>query len=116
MTTLSMKTMKWPRNDSGETQNRARRAAAQIERIVMFLAGLAFFFSFTGVGGGAATATGAAETCTGGGGQSSSPANETVIPRTTTSSMSRTSSPSLAGVTSFMRLTTFVPNLSLIHI
>src|SRR5674476_1237961 len=80
LTTLSMNTMKWPRNYSGETQNRARRAAAQIERIVMFLAGLAFFFSFTGVGGGAATATGAAETCTGGGGQSSSPARETVMP------------------------------------
>jgi len=52
---------------------------------------------------------GAAETCPGGGGQVSSPSRTTVIDRCTTSSKSRTSWPSLPGVSSFIKFTRFVP-------
>jgi NAD(P) transhydrogenase subunit alpha len=67
-----------------------------------------FFASIT-TRSGAAFATGAAETCTGGGGHMFSPSRTTVMPRCTTSSRSRTSRPSLPGVSSFIRLTTLVP-------
>ena len=58
---------------------------------------------------GTAGAAGAADTCTGGGGQVFSPARTTVIPRWTTSSKSSTTSPSLPGVSSVIRLTRFWP-------
>ncbi len=68
-----------------------------------------FFSSFTATAAAGFGAAGAADTATGGGGHVFSPSRETVIVRSTTSSQSMTSWPSLPGVMSFIRFTRLVP-------
>ena len=84
-------------------------SAAAIPTTANFRDGGGGAFGATGSTAAAATGTGAADTCTGGGGQVFSPWRTTVIARWTTSSKSRTSVPSLPGVSSFIRLTRLVP-------
>ena len=86
-----------------------RLEGAVVGVVSVAAAGLAALLGETGPAGGNASSSSSPATWTGGGGHIDSPSRATVMPRTTTSSRSRTSSPSLPGVISLRRLTTLVP-------